>query len=701
MFGSSDIGIILSFEFISIILALSTLPLAIILFQGFKDRGYIFSKSIGLFFSGYLMWLLSSLHILKFTVLSCFVCVVIVTISVYVPVLINNERRVFVIKAVKEQYLQMLFSEVLFCVMLIFLTWLFAHRIQGHDTERMMDYAFMMTLSKTDYMPPIDVWASGGALNYYYFGQYIITFITKLSLLKMEYGYTLGLFFIAAFGFTGVFRLVESLSKSIIAGLMSATAVIFAGNMHYFVFYKIVPAVWDILRLDGTKPTYWFANSTRYIGYVPDRPDKTIHEFPAYSFIIGDLHAHVINILLVITMLALLWAYLNKGYEIKICKKASDLINEGISPYFLILGLFLSISSMQNYWDYPIYYVVSGAIILFSMICRHKISKKTFGYTALAGVTIMLLVLLMALPFNMKFEKMVNGIGISEYHSYLHQLIILWGFPVFMLVVFAFYVFKNKSLNDDELFVLTIGMCGTGLIIIPEVIFIKDIYINTYARANTMFKLTYQSFILLGICLGYITYKLLKSKEGKYIKYGVVGAVGIFITTMFFVTACKQWFGRFNVDTKYEGLSAIHKIENENFEEIEAINFLVDYVEKTGEKQPTVLEADGDSYSSACKVSALTGFPTVLGWHTHEWLWHNSENFMSNRRAEVKLVYTSDNLEVINTIIDKYNISYIYVGLNEKAYFQDLNYETLESLGEVIFHKYANDFSDIEIIKVR
>ena len=46
--------------------------------------------------------------------------------------------------------------------------------------------------------------------------------------------------------------------------------------------------------------SYWFPDATRYIGYNPvNDSDKTIHEFPCYSFVLGDLHAHVVNVMFV------------------------------------------------------------------------------------------------------------------------------------------------------------------------------------------------------------------------------------------------------------------------------------------------------------------------------------------------------------------------------------------------------------------
>src|SRR5690606_21343772 len=117
---------------------------------------------------------------------------------------------------------------------------------------------------------------------------------------------------------------------------------------------------------------------------------------------------------------------------------------------------------------------------------------------------------------------------------------VLWGLPI--ITVFTFLVFsitdfvdkkgnfkKNRgksetiiqkigrlissymeSLTDTDLYVITIGLCAIGLVILPEIIYVKDIYSGDYKRANTMFKLTYQAFIMFGICFGYIFIRLLR-----------------------------------------------------------------------------------------------------------------------------------------------------------------------------------------------
>ena len=41
-----------------------------------------------------------------------------------------------------------------------------------------------------------------------------------------------------------------------------------------------------------------------------------------------------------------------------------------------------------------------------------------------------------------------------------------------------------------------------GLILTPEVVYVKDIYGGDNKRFNTMFKLTYQAFVLFAIIFG-------------------------------------------------------------------------------------------------------------------------------------------------------------------------------------------------------
>ena len=53
-----------------------------------------------------------------------------------------------------------------------------------------------------------------------------------------------------------------------------------------------------------------------------------------------------------------------------------------------------------------------------------------------------------------------------------------------------------RAIALPDLFAVIMGLCAMGLILIPELVYVRDIYENGNARANTMFKLTYQAYIL-------------------------------------------------------------------------------------------------------------------------------------------------------------------------------------------------------------
>ena len=98
------------------------------------------------------------------------------------------------------------------------------------------------------------------------------------------------------------------------------------------------------------------------------------------------------------------------------------------------------------------------------------------------------------------------------------------------------------------------------------------------------------------------------------------------------------------------------------------------------------LEANGDSYTEYERVSAMTGLPTVLGWYVHEWLWRNDVADLNTKSGDIELIYTSQDEKQVKELVEKYDVSYIFVGSCEKnKYGENLNHELLRSLGEIVF----------------
>ena len=111
----------------------------------------------------------------------------------------------------------------------------------------------------------------------------------------------------------------------------------------------------------------------------------------------------------------------------------------------------------------------------------------------------------------------------------------------------------------------------------------------------------------------------------------------------------------------------------------------MNYLNTYAEDRSVVLEAPGDSYSGYGRVSAATGLPTVLGWYVHEWLWRGDTADLNARAADIEAIYTSQDAAEVRALIEKYHISYIYIGALERQKYPLLNDKLLQSLGSVAY----------------
>lgn len=698
------------------------MPMTTLIMKPFHDKGYLFSKVIGIAIAGYLMWLFSSLHLLRFNQLSCYITVIICLVFNLLLLLMKRKHKKSDIiedtYSVWKSTLDSIISEeLLFFGLFLFFTYIRGFKPEAYGTEKFMDYGFMTSMMRSDYMPPQDFWFSGTKLNYYYVGQYLATFLTRYSLVKVELGYNLMLMMVGAFAFILPYSLVYQLTLNYIreqkkklralpaiSGLIGGAAVCFAGNMHYPTYMFFEPLVRKFFGMEEGTYHYWFPDATRFIGYHPETTDKTIHEFPAYSFVLGDLHAHVINIMFVLTVLGILlaWSYSRK----ELSDQKMPLWKEVFHPAILLVSFFIGLFHTTNFWDFPIYFIVSGAIILFTNLAVYRFSRNGFLVTALQGIAVVIISKIIALPFTLNFDQISTNINLVEANTPLNQLIILWGLPIFIIVSFLcfsiadfnryrndlrvkepvrlrpafFHYFEEMSLSDQ--FIILTGLCAIGLVLLPEIFYVVDIYSGDYKRANTMFKLTYQAFIMFGIGFGYIFTRLLCfGHTRRQRRVSVFGLILFGMSLLYMQNAVNAWYGNIFDWNGYQGINAADFVETDMPEDAQAIQWLKENVKGT----PVVLEANGDSYTDYQRVSVLTGLPTVLGWRTHEWLWKSDTVALDERAADIEEIYTSTEKSKVMELIEKYHISYIYVGKLEYEKFEFVNDSLIKSLGDVVF----------------
>jgi uncharacterized membrane protein len=219
---------------------------------------------------------------------------------------------------------------------------------------------------------------------------------------------------------------------------------------------------------------------------------------------------------------------------------------------------------------------------------------------------------------------------------------------------------------------------ATALIIIPEIGYIKDIYVYEYRRANTMFKLVYQAFIMYSLAAGYIIVRLTSALKNPVLKNG-------YKVLFFLVFVAHMIYPYFSIKSFYstgqyqglDGLAYLQKMYPDNYDAIL-------WVDQNIKGQPVMIEASGDSYTTYNHISVATGLPTIQGWIVHEWLWRGGYDKPAARAQEVQTIYTSDNTAEIRGIIQKYNVQYIFVGAKEYEKYPKLDPDKFENLGAKI-----------------
>lgn len=711
----------------ALLMGMIAMPVSGQLFRSFEDKGWLFSKVLAIAVTGFLTWFLVAGKVLKFTNASCVGVSVICGVGCIILLYRQTQKEIECYPTGKMKLI--IREELLFLLVFLLWTYLVGFRPQAYGTEKFMDYGFMQAMMRSDVLPAKDIWYSQGTINYYYGGQYFAVFLTRLTGSRVEVTYNLMRTFVAAMAFVLPFSLIRQMlgdrikTKNTgrnkyfptVAGVTAGVAVSIAGNGYFIVYRCLLPLI-NKLRGITTEVSYWFPNATRYIGYRPvNENDKTISEFPSYSFILGDLHAHVVNVMFVLLVIGLLYAWMKETLrkdrrELTERMKAeqgdtSEQLRSDVSwkkhllsPHLILVSILLGMFQWSNYWDFVIYFVVTGAVVLFANIIQLKgKAVKVIKITFLQAVEVIVISYLVVLPFTIKFETMVQGVALAQYHSMLYQLAVIWGLPVMitllLIITVLTEVLKKKEKTSfhrflagiaiPDLFAVLAGLCAIGLVFLPEVVYVRDIYEQGYARANTMFKLTYQAYILFGLVMGYAIYRLLLISRQKVLQ--ILAGLGLLLliwTVGYFGDAVYSWFGEVWNPSEYQGLDAEGYLETDFSEDAQAIYWLKDNVEGS----PVVLEANGDSYTGYERVSASTGLPTVLGWYVHEQLWRNDVEDLNQKSADIQNIYTWNSEELVRNLLEHYDVSYIFVGSKEREKYGDaLNNTVLKSMGTVAF----------------
>ena len=530
--GGRDTVSVLSWSILLFLFGIGVFPLAVKIFGKFGSGGFILSQVMGIILTSLLVWTLTYIGISRFSlpfVIGGYVLISAVCWGLKPlreSALSKLAEPLFTERAVIEELAFLL----VFCLMCYFKG--FLPMINGNNgQEKFMDYGFIMSMLRSDRLPANDMWLAGKSINYYYFGQFMWALVIKCSFIKTSVAYNLALCSATALPFAMAFSFGTMLVESSIqhgfhdspipkylAGTFTGFAVSIWGNSHSFFYdsgamgHGLMPLFQKLGFNVGDTSNFFYPDSTRYIGHNPEIAanggDFTIHEFPFYSFLIGDLHAHVISMIIIILVACLMLAFINSAEypdikEMKLVRSFKSLKPSGgrlaeeykktLTLPFILSAVLLGAAQMTNYWDFLFYFIFCSMAVLIVNIRISKVFADVWGicyfmintafilsFYLVAGSDPLLLIALesilmvfaylfsvlapcalsrtsfqmsfmftaahlVALPFNLKFDMISNSLGKVLNTSDPYQLFILWGTHVIICVVFFVWVLVTKN----------------------------------------------------------------------------------------------------------------------------------------------------------------------------------------------------------------------------------------------------------------
>lgn len=709
--------------------------------------------------------------------------------------------------------------EAAFLMILLFWTYARGLRPEIDGLEKFMDYGFMKAMERTSYFPPTDMWFAGSPINYYYFGQFAFTMLAAFSRVAMSVAYNLSIATVFAFTATLSFAVVQALVgpmakrslqtriAAIVASATSALLVSLGGNSHSFYYAPNGPGrglLGLFTRLGaniGQTEKFFFSDSTRFIGHNPDIEDKTIHEFPYYSFLVADLHAHMINLIFVLVFILLLVVLMKRLLQsteqpstaapaLRLLFTQESWLSRVLrEPAAWLLTLTMAVFMMCNFWDFIIYLVVfmlmmimvglklyrewggweslplfilqfTGFLIPFLLITSpvqqvlvllvgaftsaliHRLERSPLTFAGSTASILFAFAHLVALPFSLKFDPISKSMALVDRRTAIYQLFIVWGPHLLVGLVFVILAvivviartqisreFSPKrsvrlamrlaSVDAKDFFIALLWLSAFGLILAPEILYVVDIYGGAYKRANTMFKFTYQAFVMLGLVWGWAVYrciqKALELQKKQKVLAGIATAVtllAVILPLWYPISATSYWLNDWS-RSKYQGLDGTVQLSIKNSDAIEEGQSTSDYGElmpdyqaiqwlnENVKGQAVVLEANGESYTDYNRISAYTGLPTIMGWQTHEWLWRTSASTPSAygqvvvpRQDTVQRIYEGQDPVAVKQLLDIYQVEFIVIGKLERIKFPALNEALLQTEGQIVF-----SYDDLYIIQ--
>ncbi|MBI5935176.1 MAG: hypothetical protein HY867_15860 [Chloroflexi bacterium] len=488
----------LSWYLASSLLGWLTFPLVFRLFPALADRGYTLARAAGILLWGWLFWILASLGLLRNDLGGVlFAFIALVALSAYSIVnrkpFDSAQDKSEIVNFLRSHKSLLLVTELLFLASFAFLAFVRASNPEAVGTEKPMELAFINAILRSPTLPPNDPWLSGYSISYYHFGYILTAMFARLTGTSGNVAFNLMsalVFALAAVGSYGIlYNLLAAYAgkqvdtddvqskivnqKSLMAlALLAPLFLLILSNLEGLLeIFHALGWFWpSTLNVERSTFNVWTWLNLKDLneaptggGWMPDRylwwwrasrvvsdfdllnnSQEIIDEFPAFSFVLGDLHPHILS--LPFTMLGIGvalniflggWRGIVKFLDFRLRTTPLD---------FFFAVLVLGGLAFLNTWDIlPIAALIVGAYLL------ARVHDEGWGWqriedALLLGVPLAASAFVLYLPFYVGFSSQAGGLlpNLINPTRGAH-LWVMWGTLLLPLLAYLIYLTRDRA----------------------------------------------------------------------------------------------------------------------------------------------------------------------------------------------------------------------------------------------------------------
>ena len=716
---------------------------AILLFGRLRSRGVLYARPLALLLLAQIVWLASALTAIPYG--TGLVAVALAALYGWSAWLAWQEpERLRTLWSMRRTVLA---GEALFLAVFVIVLLVRAQAPAAINTEKPMDLMLLTAVHEAERMPPADSWLAGYGVSYYHLGHVMIDVSGRLGGIAPRFGFNLGLAAAAALAAVAIAGLASDAvalgprrrrATPWIAAGVAVVALIWLAPLEGLAELAAAnglggEGVWGQLgvnRLPGpAEATYgvpdqfwWWWRATRVI-------PGTISEFPAFSYILGDPHAHVLALPLAIVALAVALDTFEGG-------KTLSWRSWTARPSALLLaGALFAGLAMTNAWDVLAYGLIwlAAAAAAFRAV-GWPLSGALFGAArylaapALVGLAI-------AWPLLQTLDtSSVGATLVTDAASDPVRLLLFWGAPLLPVVLAALLTRQRASRRalawsltlaaaPVALWALwavggegdTFGQRGVGwltlaglvlatgaaaaasasryaegrrdhaawlalaatagaIVLATELFHVTDAL--GHARMNTVFKFWYVAWPLLaasgaiGLALAYDAAppRPLAALRGRLAS--PQGALAAFAAL-----AALLWLGSLlyapaatisrGREGQATGIDALAHVERRDPGLAEALRWVQRELDPD---RHVLLEAASRSYGPGNMISAASATPTLVGWPGHQLQWHSNVP-LTERLNVVNTIYREGAGSDTLGLAFRHRVTHIYLGREERSQF--------------------------------